>query len=147
MGKTAHVEYFAALRQESANVRAGIHGLSQDVRVVLGWLRLANQSAKHASKCDSLFHGPAGRGGREGLQVKGQVVFDGGRRLDRLYLKRRTDVCQGAGAEWKRLWVVCLPPLVFRAQVEGTRVLEVRRENDGLVAGFARQLDAEVPRI
>lgn len=40
-----------------------------------------------------------------------------------------------------------MPPLVFRAEVKGTRVLEVRRQNNGLVTGFTRKLDTKVPRI
>jgi hypothetical protein len=147
MGKTAHVKNLAALWQEGANVGAGVHGLGQNVRVVLRRLWLPDKSTKYASERNSLLHSPAGRGRSESLQVKGQVVLNGSRRLDGLHLERRTDVGQGAGPEWKGLWVMCLPPLVLGTEIEGAGVLEVRRENDGLVAGFARQLDTEVPRI
>jgi hypothetical protein len=79
--------------------------------------------------------------------VKGKVVLDGRRRLHGLHLQGRTDVLQGARAERQGFWVVSLPVLVLGAEVEGTRVLEVRWEDNGLVAGFAGKLDAQVPRI
>jgi len=37
--------------------------------------------------------------------------------------------------------------LIFDAKVKGARMLKVGRKDDGLVAGFPRQLDAEVPGI
>lgn len=43
--------------------------------------------------------------------------------------------------------MVLLPALVLCAEVEGSRVLEVGRQHDGLVAGFARKLNTEVPSI
>lgn len=43
--------------------------------------------------------------------------------------------------------MVCLPALVLGAEVKGSRVLEVRREDDSLIAGFAGQLDAQVPGV
>ena len=43
--------------------------------------------------------------------------------------------------------MVRLPALVFRTQIKGTRVLEVWRKNDGLIAGLTGQLDTQVPRV
>jgi hypothetical protein len=40
-----------------------------------------------------------------------------------------------------------LPSLVFSSQVESTRVLEIRREDNGLVTSFARKLDPKIPGI
>lgn len=64
--------------------------------MILGGLTLANQPTKNSGKRDGLFHGAPWRGRREGLQVKGQVVFDGRRRLHRLHLECGADICQGA---------------------------------------------------
>jgi hypothetical protein len=147
VGKTAHVEDLAALRQEGSHVCASVHGASEDIGVLMGRLRLADQTAEDSCKSDGLLHGTARRGGGQGLQVEGQVVLDRGRRLNGLNLKGGTDVGQGAGAERQRLGVVSLPSLVLGAQVEGARVLQVRRENDGLVASLTGQLDAEVPGV
>jgi hypothetical protein len=79
--------------------------------------------------------------------VKGKVVLDGRRGLYGLDLKSGADVGQGARAEGKRLWVVCLPPLVFGTKVEGAGVLEVGGKDDGLVAGLTGKLHTQVPRI
>ena len=43
--------------------------------------------------------------------------------------------------------MVCLPTLVLGAKVECARVLNVRRQYDGLVTRLAGKLDTEVPRI
>lgn len=43
--------------------------------------------------------------------------------------------------------MVLLPALVLGAQIESTRVLEVRRQDYGFVTSLAWQLDAKVPRI
>lgn len=43
--------------------------------------------------------------------------------------------------------MVLLPALVLGPEVKGTRVLQVRGKHDGLVAGLAGKLDAEVPGI
>jgi len=40
-----------------------------------------------------------------------------------------------------------LPSLVFGSQIERSGVLEVRWKHDGLVSGFARKLNSEIPRI
>lgn len=147
VGKTAHVEDLAALRQESTHVCAGIHGASENIGVFMGRLRLANQTAKNSCESDGLLHGTTRRGGSQGLQVEGQVVLDGSRRLDGLDLEGGTDVGQGAGAEGQRFGVVSLPSLVLGTQVEGARVLQVRGKDDGLVASLTGQLDAEIPRV
>lgn len=43
--------------------------------------------------------------------------------------------------------MVLLPSLVLGAEIEGTGVLQVRGQHNGLVASLARHLDAEVPSI
>jgi hypothetical protein len=43
--------------------------------------------------------------------------------------------------------VVLLPALILCSQVKGAGVLEVGREDDGLVASLTRKLDAQVPRV
>jgi len=43
--------------------------------------------------------------------------------------------------------MVLLPALVFRAEIKGARMLEVRWEYDCLVASFTRKLDAQIPRV
>lgn len=43
--------------------------------------------------------------------------------------------------------MVLLPALVFSSQIEGARVLQIRRQHDCLVAGFSRELNSEVPSI
>lgn len=147
MGKTAHVEHLAALGEEGADISAGVHWLGEDVRVFLWRLALANETSQDAGKGNGLLHGAAGRRWGQCLKVKGQVVLNWGRRLHRLHFKCSTDVCQGARTEGEALGVVSLPALVLGAQVEGSRVLQVWREYDRLVARLARQLDAEVPGV
>lgn len=147
MRKAAHVKDLATLRQESTNVCAGVHGTGENIRVLVGRLRLADQTAKDSCKGDGLLHGTTGRGGSQSLQVERQVVLDGSRGLDRLNLEGGTDVGQGTGAERQRLGVVSLPSLVFGAQVEGARVLQVGGKDDGLIASLTGQLDAEIPRV
>lgn len=43
--------------------------------------------------------------------------------------------------------MVLLPSLIFGAEVEGTRVLKVGGEHNGLVSGFSGKLDAQVPGV
>ena len=40
-----------------------------------------------------------------------------------------------------------MPVLVFGSKIEGTGVLEVRWEDNGLVSSFARELNPEIPRF
>lgn len=74
-------------------------------------------------------------------------MLDGSAGLDRLDLQRSADVRQHGGPEGQRLRVVLLPALILRPQVEGAGVLEVGREDDGLITGLARKLDTQVPRV
>jgi hypothetical protein len=67
--------------------------------------------------------------------------------LDRLDLKSSTDVAQHGGAEGQRLGVMLLPALVLGTQIEGAGVLEVWREDHGLVSSLAGKLDTEVPGV
>jgi hypothetical protein len=64
-----------------------------------------------------------------------------------LNLQRGTNVREHAGTKGQRLGVVLLPSLVLGAEIEGTGVLQVWGENDGLVAGFAGELDSKIPGI
>lgn len=76
-----------------------------------------------------------------------EVVLDGCTRLDGLDLEGGADVGEHRGAEGEGFGVMLLPALVFGAEVKGSRVLQVGGQHNGLVASFARKLDAEVPGI
>ena len=145
--EAAHVEHLAALSKKGSDVGAGVHGTSEDVGVFLRGLRLADQATEDSGKRDSLLHGAAWRSWGKSLQVKGEIVLDGGRRLHGLDFESGTDISQGARAEGQRLGMVRLPALVLGAQVKGARVLQVRRQHDGLISGLARQLHTEIPRV
>lgn len=147
VGKARHVQNLASLREKGADVGSGIHRASQDIRVLLGRLRLANKAAEDAGEGNGLLHGTTRRGGSQGLEVEGQVVLDGSAGLDGLNLEGGADVGEHGGAKGQRLGVVLLPALVFGSQVEGSGVLKIGGEDDGLVAGLAGKLDAEVPGI
>ena len=147
VGKTAHVKHLAALSKERTHISSGVQRTSKNLRMLVGRLGLADQPAKDASKGDGLLHGTPGRGGSQSLQMERKVMLDRGGGLDGLDLEGSADVGKVAGAERQGLGVVLLPALVFSAQVESTAVLEVRRQDDGLVAGFPGQLDAHVPRV
>ena len=147
VGKTAHVEHLAALSQERPNVSSGVQRTSEDLGMLVGRLRLADEAAKDASKGDGLLHGTTRRGGSQRLQMERKIVLDRGGGLHGLNLESSADVGQVAGAEGQRLGVVLLPTLVFGAQVKSPAVLEVRGQDYGLVAGFPGQLDAHVPGV
>lgn len=74
-------------------------------------------------------------------------MLDRSARLHGFDLESSTDVSQRRRAEGQRLRVVLLPSLVLGSQIEGARVLEVWRQNNGLVAGFPWELDPKVPSI
>lgn len=137
----------AALGEESTNVSTSIHGASKNVGMLMRRLRLADESFENASQGDGFLHCAAGRGRGESLQVEWQVVFDRGRGLYGLDFEGRADVGQRAGAKRQGLWVMCLPSLVFGTEVERAGVLEVRGQDDGLVASLTRQLYTEIPRV
>ena len=147
MGQTTEVQDLAAFRQKGAHFSPGIHGPGQDLGVLMRGLRFADQTTENAGQGDGLLHGTTGRGGSQSLQVKRQVVFDRGRRLDGFDFECGTDIGQRAGTKGQRLRVMGLPSLVFGPQVKGARVLQVGREDNGLVAGLAGQLHPEIPRI
>ena len=137
MRQTRHVQNLASLGKEGANIGACIHGTGQNVGVLLRGLRLANEASKDSRESNSLFHCSSRRGRGKSLQVEGQVVLDGSTSLNRLDLQSGADVRQHRGAEGERLRVVLLPSLVLGTQVEGARMLEVRRKDDSLVTGFS----------
>jgi hypothetical protein len=113
------MENLAALRQKGTNIRSGIHGPSQDLRVLVRRLRLANQAAENASQSDGLLHCPARRGGGQCLKVEREVMLDRSGGLYRFNFKRSADVGKGAGTERERLGVMSLPSLVLGAEVKG----------------------------
>ena len=76
-----------------------------------------------------------------------EVVLNRGRRLHRIDLEGGADVGERRGSERQRLRVMLLPALVLGAEVEAARVLQIRGQDDGLITGFSRQLDSEVPRV
>lgn len=147
VGQAAEVKDLAPLGKEGPDISVGIHRASEDFWVLMGRLRLADQTPKNASESNGLLHGAAGRGGGQCLQMEGKVVLDGGRRLDGLDLEGGADVGEGARTKGQRLGVVGLPALIFGAQVEGPGVLQVCGQHDGLVTGLAGQLHAQIPRI
>ena len=142
-----HVQNLAALRQESANVSTGIHRPGKHIRMLMSGLRLANQAAQDTGKGDSFLHSTARRRRSKSLQMEGQVVLDGSAALDSLHLKSRADVSKRRGAERQRLGVMLLPSLVFGAQIESARMLQVGGKDNGLIAGFPRELDAQIPSL
>lgn len=126
MGQTAEVQDLATFRQKGTDIGSGIHGTGQNLGMLMRRLRLADQTAQHTSEGDGFLHGTAGGSGGQGLQVEGQVVFDGRGGLDGLDFESGADVGEGAGAKGERLGVMGLPSLVLGAKVKGTGVLEVR---------------------
>lgn len=147
VGQAAQMEDLAALCQKGTNIRSGIHGSSQDFRVLVWRLRLANQAAENASQSDGLLHCPARRGGGQCLKVEREVMFDRSGGLDRFNFKRSTDIGKRAGTERERLRVVGLPSLVLGAEVKGPGVLKIRGKDDSLVTSLTGQLHSEIPRI
>lgn len=147
VGQATEVKNLAALSQEGPDVGVSIHGAGQDLGVLVRRLRLADQAPEHTGQSDRFLHGTARGGGGQGLEVEGKVVLDGSGRLDGLDLESSADVGEGAGAEGQRLGVVGLPALIFGAEVEGPRVLQVCGQDDGLVTSLAGQLHAQIPRI
>lgn len=118
--KTAHVKNLATLRQERTNIGSGVHGASQDLGMLVSWLRFTDQTLENASKCDSLFHRPARRGRSKSLEVERKIVLDRRGRLDGFDLKSSTDVGERGRRERKRFGVVSLPALVFGTEIEGS---------------------------
>lgn len=147
MWETSHVEDLAALGEESTDISAGIHWSGKDIWVLVGWLRLLDQATENAGKSDSLLHSTAWAGWSQSLEVEWKVVLDWGRGGDRLDLKSGTDVGEHRWAEWEGLRVVLLPSLVLGAEIESTGVLEVWWQDNGLVAGLAWKLNAEIPAV
>lgn len=137
----------ASLRQECTHIGTSIHRPSEDIRVLVRGLGLADQTTKDAGKRDSLFHSTTRGGGGQGLKMERQVVLDGSTRLDSLNLEGGTDIGKRRGAEGQGLRVVLLPSLVFSAKVESARVLKVGREDDRLVASFSGKLDTQIPGL
>ena len=67
VGQAGHVKDLASFRQESPNVGTSIHGPGEDIGMLLGWLRLADEAAKDPSQGDGLLHGPTWGSGRQSL--------------------------------------------------------------------------------
>lgn len=147
VGQTAEVQDLAALSQEGTDVGPGIHRTGKNLGVLVRGLRLADQTAEDTGEGDGLLHGAAGGSGSQSLQVERQIVFDRSGGLNGFNLESGADVGKRAGAKGQRLGVMGLPSLVLGTEVKGARVLEVGRQDDGLVAGLAGQLDTEIPRV
>jgi hypothetical protein len=79
--------------------------------------------------------------------VKGQIVFDRSGGLHGLYFQGGADIRQRTGCKGQRLGVVSLPALVFGAQVEASRVLQIWGQYNSLITSFSRQLNTQVPGI
>ena len=94
-----HMQHLAPFREEGPNIGSSVHRAGQNVRVLVGGLRLPNQPTEDAGESDRLLHSPTGRGRGEGLQVEGQVMLDGSARLDRLNLESSAYVAQHGGPE------------------------------------------------
>ena len=147
MGQTTQVKDLATLGKEGPDIGVSIHGTSEDLGVLVGWLGLADQAPQHTRQGNGLLHRATRRGGCQCLQVEGEVVLDGGGGLNGFNLEGGADVGERAGSKGQGLGVVGLPALIFGAQVESTRVLEVCGQHDSLVTGLAGQLDTQIPRI
>jgi len=115
--------------------------------MLMCWPRLVDQATQDSCESNSLLHGTAGRCRCQCLEVEWQIVLDRGTCRDRLDLESSTDVGEHGWAEWERFGVVLLPSLVFRSKVKGARVLEIWRQNNGLVASLARKLNTEIPGV
>jgi hypothetical protein len=72
------MENLTSLLEKSVHIGSCIHGASQDLRVLMCGLRLADETSKNPLQGDCLFESTARRGRRQCLQVKGQVVLDRG---------------------------------------------------------------------
>ncbi len=107
--QTVHVEDFATFFQESIYISSGIHGASQDIRMLVNGLRLPNKTSQNPGKRNCLFHGTTRGGRRQRLQVEGQVVLDWCRRLHRFHFQGSTNVREGTGAKGQGLWMMLLP--------------------------------------
>lgn len=147
MWQATEVKNLAPLGEEGPDIGVRIHRTGEDFGMLVRRLRLANQTPQDPGESNGLIHGTARRGGGQCLQVEGQVVLDGGRRLDGLDLEGGADVGERTGAERERFRVVGLPALIFGAQVESPGVLQVCRQHDRLVTSLAGQLHAQIPRI
>jgi hypothetical protein len=147
MWKTIQVEDLATLSEESTNVSTSIHGVGQDVGMVVEGLGLPNQTTQDASKGHGLFHSTARRRRCKSLQVERQVMLDWSGGLHRLHFQSSTDVGEAGGSKGKGFRVVLLPMLILGTQVKRSGMLQVRREYDSLVTSLTGQLYAKIPSI
>jgi hypothetical protein len=65
--QSRHVKHLAPLREEGSHIGSGIHGSSQYVGMLLGRLRLADQTTKNTGEGNGLLHRSTGRGGGKSL--------------------------------------------------------------------------------
>jgi hypothetical protein len=145
--KTAHVQNLAPFTQERTHVSTSIHRTRQDIGMLRCRLRLVDQAGEHTFQGDGFVHCSSRRCWSECLKVKRQIVLDGSGCLDGLHLESGADVAQRARSVRESLRVCRLPPLVFGAEVEASRMLQVWRQNDRLVPSFTWKLNAKVPRV
>lgn len=97
MRKARHVEDLTPLRQKGPHVGPGIHWPGQNIRVFLGRLRLADETAKDTGKSYSLLHGAAWRSRGQSLQMKRKIVLDRSAGLNRLDLESGANVGEHRG--------------------------------------------------
>lgn len=90
--QTRHVQDLAPLREERPDICPGVHGSGQNVGVIVRRLRFADQTTENSSQSNGFFHGTAGRGGSQSLEMERQIMFDRSARLHWLDLKSGADV-------------------------------------------------------
>lgn len=147
VGQSAKMKDLATFGKESTNVGSGVHWPSENFRMLMSRLGLADQTTKNSSQRNRLLHSTS-RGGRsQCLQMEGKIVFNGSGRLHGLDFEGGTDIRQRTRTEWQRLGMMRLPPLVFGPKIKSARVLKVRRKHDSLVPSLPGQLDTKIPRI
>lgn len=100
-------------REKGPNVSSGIHRSGEDIRMVLRWLRLVDQSPQNPCQCDSFLHRATRGRRRQRLEMKGQVMFYRSRGLNGFNFECGADIGQGARSERQRLGMMLLPALIF----------------------------------
>src|SRR5271170_4325702 len=76
MRQAAHMEDFALFCQKGLYISSGVHRSTQDLRVLMRRLGLADQASEDSSEGDCFLQCPTRGRWCEGLQMKWQIVFD-----------------------------------------------------------------------
>lgn len=77
--QATEVKNLTPFGKESPDICVGIHRTGQNLGVLVRRLRLADETPQDPSESNGLVHSTTRRGGRQCLQVEGEVVLDGGR--------------------------------------------------------------------